>query len=266
MTRDDKVLSCLDRSGLGLEIGPSHRPIAPKARGFRVEILDHLDQAGLRAKYTPHGVDLDAIEPVDHVWSGQSYAELTGRPHGYRWVIASHLIEHTPDLIGFVQSCEGVLDEDGVLVLIVPDKRYCFDHLRQNSSLAQIIDAHEAGRTIHSPGTAADYFLNVVSKGGEIAWSRRSWGKLAYVHGLPDAKAGMEAIRTQKAYLDLHAWCFTPSHFRLLMSDLALLDYTALRETRFFDTETHEFIVAFSRSGTGPQLDRMSLATRSLSE
>ncbi len=266
MTRDDKVLSCLDRSGLGLEIGTSHRPFAPKARGFRVEIVDHLDQAGLRTKYAAHGVDLAAIEPVDHIWTGQSYAELTGRPHGYRWVIASHLIEHTPDLIGFVQSCEGVLDDAGVLVLVVPDKRYCFDHLRQKSSLAQVIDANEAGRTNHTPGTAADYFLNVVSKGGQIAWTPKSWGKLAHIHGLADATAGMDAIRMHQAYLDLHAWCFTPSHFRLLMSDLALLGYTALRETQFFDTETHEFIVAFSRAGTGPKLDRMTLATRSLSE
>lgn len=30
----------VDRKGLGLEIGPSHNPLAPKRQGFSVSILD----------------------------------------------------------------------------------------------------------------------------------------------------------------------------------------------------------------------------------
>src|SRR5690606_31563971 len=43
LSRNEKVLYGLNSRGKGLEIGPSHNPIAPKVDGFDVEILDHLD-------------------------------------------------------------------------------------------------------------------------------------------------------------------------------------------------------------------------------
>lgn len=48
--------------GLGLEIGPSHNPLLPKAEGYIVLIADHLDQAGLTEKYGYKGTA--RIEPV----------------------------------------------------------------------------------------------------------------------------------------------------------------------------------------------------------
>src|SRR5690606_33473322 len=121
------LLSMLDRDGRGLEIGPSHNPVAPKREGFRVEVVDHADRATLVGKYRGHGVDVDLIEDVDFVWSGESYAELTGKSSHYDWIIASHVIEHVPDLVGFVKACAEVLHDGGVLALAVPDKRFCFD-------------------------------------------------------------------------------------------------------------------------------------------
>ena len=41
LSRLDKVFYKLNKKGLGLEIGPSHNPIAPKKQGFNVHILDH---------------------------------------------------------------------------------------------------------------------------------------------------------------------------------------------------------------------------------
>lgn len=60
----------------GLEIGASYSPLAPKSEGYRVSIIDYMDQAGLVEKYGKHNVDVSRIEPVDYVWSGQRYAEL----------------------------------------------------------------------------------------------------------------------------------------------------------------------------------------------
>ena len=70
LSRNGKILSSVRKNIPGLEIGPSHRPVAPKRGGFNVKILDHLTAGGLREKYRDHGVDIDAIEEVDYVWSG----------------------------------------------------------------------------------------------------------------------------------------------------------------------------------------------------
>jgi hypothetical protein len=255
-SRDKKIKSFIDTKRPGLEIGPSHAPICPKSAGFDVEIIDHMSQADLRTKYAEHGVNLAAIEPVDYVWKGQSYRELTGKTYG--WIIASHVIEHTPDLIAFFNSCDEILEPDGILSLAIPDKRYCFDHMRPQSSLASVIDAHEQKRTVHSPGTVADYFMNVcaLKRGG---WDRANPETLEYVHTVEQAISGLNAARAGH-FLDVHAWCFTPSNFRLIVEDLHRLGYIQLRECGFYDTAGNEFFVTLSRRGSGPSVSRMGLA------
>ena len=138
-TREEILLNGIDKRSFGLEIGPSHSPVAAKREGFNVRVLDHLDAAGLRAKYADHGVDVAAIEEVDYVWSGQPLEELVGEAR-FDWIIASHVIEHVPDLVGFLNSCGRILAPDGLLSLAIPDKRYCFDCQRENTALGRVID------------------------------------------------------------------------------------------------------------------------------
>jgi SAM-dependent methyltransferase len=124
VSREEKVFHLLDKKGLGLEIGPSHNPIAPKKQGFNVHILDHASATELREKYRDHNLNLDNIEEVDFVWHGESLPELIGKKNCYDWIIASHVIEHVPDFISYLQQCEALLKSDGILSLIIPDKRY----------------------------------------------------------------------------------------------------------------------------------------------
>lgn len=239
MERTEKIRSFIDPRRLGLEIGPSFAPICPKSAGYKVETIDRLSQDDLRKKYASHGVNIDAIEPVDYVWTGQSYRELTGKKFG--WIIASHVIEHTPDLIGFLNSCDEVLEPDGVLSLAIPDKRYCFDYLREQSSLASVIDAR--GRTVHSPGSVADFFLKVcaLKSGG---WDGATTETLRYIH---KPERAIFAMNSARRLLDIHAWCFTPSSFRAMITDLRRLGLIKLKEVCFHETEGNEFFVTLSR-------------------
>ena len=76
--RREKALVMINRNGLGLEIGPSYNPIAPKKLGFNVHILDHSNAEELCAKYRGHGVNLANIEEVDFVWGGEPLCQLIG--------------------------------------------------------------------------------------------------------------------------------------------------------------------------------------------
>jgi len=239
--REQIILRGIDKVAPGLEIGPSHRPVAAKRDGFNVRILDHLDAASLRDKYASHGVDTAAIEEVDYVWNGQPLDELVAGGR-FAWIIASHVIEHVPDLVGFLNACERILAPGGVLALAVPDKRYCFDCERENSSIGRVIDVAYAQSTNHSPGTAAEYFLKVRRKGGQIAWDERHTGALEPVHGLQDALHAMAKVR-EGHYLDLHAWVFTPDSFRQIIRDLHDLRLIELQEKYFHTTRGCEFFV-----------------------
>lgn len=92
----------------GLEIGPSFRRFARSWRASRSMLSTTSARKGLRQKYTGHGVNLDAIEHVDFVWNGdKTYSQFTGKTYG--WIIASHVIEHTPDLVSFLQVAKRFL-------------------------------------------------------------------------------------------------------------------------------------------------------------
>lgn len=244
--RKQIILRDINPKGLGLEIGPSHNPVAPKKEGFQVHVMDHLSREGLVEKYKDHGVQLDNIEEVDFVWSGQPFRDLTGGEQQYDWIIASHVIEHTPDLIGFINECESILKPGGVLSLAIPDKRYCFDRFRPVSGLGKIIDAHLSMASIHSPGNVAEYFMNVVAKDGKIAWSGDEPGNYHFLHSLQDASRGIQVVQEQKVYLDIHAWCFVPHSFRLLAQDLNALKFINLQEYSYCPTIGHEFFVTLS--------------------
>lgn len=249
----------MDRHRPGLEIGPSHSPFAPKKDGYQVHILDHMSREQLVDKYREHKVDLAAIEDVDFVWQGESFVELTDLPKHYRWIIASHVIEHTPDLIGFLLECDSVLDDRGVVSLVIPDKRYCFDHYRPITSLAQVIDGHVSKRARHTPGTVAEYCLNVVSRADCLAWNAAADGPLKLMHTLEDAKKYMQIALAGDEYLDVHAWCFVPHSFRLLIHDLHSLGLIPFREVEFVEGEGFEFFMTLGRNGTGVGKSRQEM-------
>ena len=161
MNRKQKILRHIDLNGDGIEIGPCDNPIASKEEGFKVHFIDHMSRDQLIAKYTGHKVNLENIEEVDFIWRGEKYSELTGKNKHYDWIIASHLIEHTPDLIGFLTNCDTILKDDGVISLVVPDKRYCFDHYRPITGISKIIDNHLLKNKIHTPGAVAEHHLRI---------------------------------------------------------------------------------------------------------
>jgi predicted SAM-dependent methyltransferase len=259
MTRKAKILKHIDKNGRGVEIGPGHRPVAPKKKGYNVHIIDHMSREDLVNKYKDHNINVEAIEEVDFIWKGEPYFELTGKRKFYDWIIASHVIEHTPDLIGFLSDCDAILKDDGIISLCVPDKRYCFDHFRPITGISKIIDHHFQKSKIHTPGTVAEYFLNVVSKAENISWNSSTLGEYKFVHSLENALQGMNSILVGDTYIDVHAWCFVPHSFRLMIHDLYCLGLIPFQEVEFYPTEESEFFITISRNGKGIRKSRLEI-------
>lgn len=260
LSREAKIFHLLDKAGLGLEIGPSHNPIAPKRKGFNVHTLDHASAADLRKKYEGHGVNLENIEDVDFVWSGQRFSDLIGKTQCYDWIIASHVIEHAPDFVSYLQQCEELLKPNGVLSLVVPDKRYCFDFFSAVSSTGQVLDAYAAKRSKPSPGQIFDHVANAAKRKGEIAWAAGDAGGAdGLVHTLNDARDNWALALGPSEYIDVHAWRFTPASFRLIVSDLASLGLINLEIKSEFDTKGCEFYATLGKSAASrPEVDRLA--------
>lgn len=241
-SRQEKVFSGLNREGLGLEIGPSHNPVAPKREGFNVHILDHLSASNLKHKYKEHGVNLENIEDVDFVWSGEPLTALIGRSACYDWIIASHVIEHVPDLIGFLRECESLLKPNGKLSLVIPDKRYCFDYFGEVTNTGEILDALYQRRTRPTPGQVFHMHVNSVHLNNQIAWEAGRTGQFS-IGNFDDAAALWRKATSSEEYIDVHVWRFVPASFELVLQDLRRLGLTSLSVETRFDTAGCEFVV-----------------------
>lgn len=230
--RNEKLLQGIARDAPLIEIGPSFNPVAPRSEGWQVTIIDHASQAELVAKYSGGAVDTSRIEPVDFVWAGGPLHEVVpvARHGSYEAMIACHVIEHLPDLIGFLRSAERLLDPaKGTLLLAVPDKRLCFDFFRPPSTTGQFVEAHRAGRGMHSPRALFDHVAYSATDGGRAGWGRAPLAELRLEHSLEQAVEQMELATAGKDYIDCHGWQFTPASFELLVLEFGELGLTDWR-------------------------------------
>ncbi|MFO1112743.1 MAG: hypothetical protein U1E35_02315 [Rhodospirillales bacterium] len=234
-----------------LEIGPSFSPVVSKSEGWNAWSVDHTDQAGLRAKYDADpSVDVSRIEPVDFVWESGSLDDAVPiEHHGTFDGIASHVIEHIPDPIGFYRSIDKLTRANGVLVLAVPDKRFCFDYFRPLSVSSEFILAHALGRRRHSKKTAFDHTAYTVNMDGAAAWGQHPAGELNFYSTLAAANDLLVTTDESEAavYVDFHGWCYTPFSFKLVMLELNVLQSLDWKINADFPSEGCEFIVVLGK-------------------
>ena len=229
-----------------LELGPGYSPIAPKADGWNTVTIDHGTRDELVAKYTsdPY-VDESRVEEVDVVWqSGALQDSFRDEQHGtFDACIASHVLEHIPDPIGLFQSLERLLKPSGLISLVVPDKRFCFDFFKPLSSVGELLDAHRRSATRHSAKTAYDHVAYSIRSEEEHCWSRRPVTRIAFHHDLVAAKSAFDAQAPSGdgPYVDYHAWHFTPSSFSLAMLELQALGETSFRVDALLGPKGCEF-------------------------
>lgn len=250
--RDDRVLTQIDHDGLGIEIGPSYNPIAPKSKGYKLEILDHLSSEDLRAQYSGHGVNLSNIEDIDFIWSGEPISELVGRHGRYDWIIASHVIEHLPDLISFLREPQKLLKATGGLALVIPEMNYCLEDFSPTTSTGQFLDAFFDNRQRPTPSQVFDHFANACMNDRRIAGGETSNDPAAFalVHDFDQARAHWHQVTRSKDYIDTHCWRFNLDSFRLLISDLQQLQLIDLDIVATHKVEGCEF---FATVGLGVQ-------------
>lgn len=212
MTRADFVASVPLSKPL-LEIGPFDRPWLS---GSEVRYFDVLSQDGLKARA--------AIEPrrrpnrcpfIHYVSPTGNLSVVTDT---FSSVFSSHCIEHQPDLVGHLREVGRLLLPGGHYYLIIPDKRFCFDHFISETSFEDILTAK--GRTHHTERKIEEHTRELTHNNNVLHWLG------VHGHASPDdpiARARHDDFLKRSRlgeYVDVHAWQFTPSLFRDCMQRL----------------------------------------------
>ncbi len=231
-----------------LEIGASYQPMLPKREGFNSFSLDHGTRDELAEKYrSDPTVNVDNIEKVDFIWNDGDFSKCCGDAR-FDAVISSHVIEHAPDFVSFLNSCAAVLAENGEIAMIVPDKRYCFDFINPVSDPASVISDHCAGRSCHSfetfyRGSAA------VRADGQIAWTQAPLSELMFIGGDPRSvlRDAPEKANSSR-YVDAHANYFTPVSFLMLVDELHYLGLLDIEVHLLTRSRGAEFLVEMRKA------------------
>lgn len=234
----------------GLELGPLDRPIVPK-RSYNVRYVDHASRQELMEKYTRSAtnetLDRDRIVPVDVVWPGGPLAPCLADQRPLDYCLASHVIEHVADVIGWLQQLASVLRDGGIVSLAIPDKERTFDHARAVSRPADLIEAHLRCLNAPSARHVFDHITSVSPFGEPVSPPAPALIREALQHA--------RAVMVTDLYVDVHCYVFTQQSFREVFSILGYTGLLPFRLRRFFPTRpgANEFIVSLRKCTDSPE-------------
>jgi len=211
-----------------LEIGPFFTPLL---RGPNIAYLDILDADQLRARAVEVGGNpADCPAWIDYVGGLEQVRRR------FDAIVSSHAIEHQPDLVRHFSEIERILAPDGLYCLIVPDKRYCFDHHIAESTIAGVLQAHRDARSVHTLASVIEHVALTTHNDPLRHWAGDHGSKRPpdIAQRVRNAVAAYDSA--QDGYVDVHAWYFTPDSFRSIVETLGALGMTGLEIAEVYDS------------------------------
>ena len=264
MTPHELLRGCVSRDRPGIEIGPWFNPIAPKRDGYRTTVVDVQELEALRAQAEQRGIapgKIANIEVVDAVGDASRILELirgAGITTRFGWIVSSHNFEHLPDPIGFLAGCGELLDPDGSVGLVIPDKRFCFDRFQPHTTLGGMLRARSRHTDTLEPAWTKFQQKSLAALLVETDGKRRhAWSMET---DCPEKIMVADDIRTSFQELVKclergtaenfhgHRWRFTPASFELLIHELRALGLIGLRVDEICNTVDTAFAVRLGRA------------------
>ena len=218
--RYSKCLSeWLDLSRLkGLEIGPLDKPLLPKSK-YDVKYLDVFSTDVLvnRCKPNPNR-DESRVVPLDYVIGNHSISKVVDQKFDY--VVASHVIEHLPNMFGWLRDLAKVLNTNGSIFLVIPDYRFTFDMKRPLSSLGELIENDR--NQLQKPSFRSVFdqrYYHRQASSHQIWQARQKSHKLELEPSFNSRSAFAFAKRSDAEYIDVHCNVFEPESFAELINE-----------------------------------------------
>lgn len=226
-----------------LEIGPFDDPVL---RGTKVKYFDVLDQIGLKNRSLncnrPH--PLQNIPPIDYVEPNGNIKIIKDK---FDVVLSCHSIEHQTDFVQHLKDVSSLLKPNGCYVIILPDKRYCFDHFIRETTFADILEHHKLKKKNHSLKSVIEHRALTCHNDCVRHW-KGDHGFPKYVEDINVISNAVDeynkAIRNNE-YIDVHSLQFTPKSFGHIIDILNKINLINLKLHKMFPTNPYsgEFYV-----------------------
>ena len=210
ISKRSKLIKYIDTNKLKcLEIGPFD---CPNLKGTKVKYFDVLDQDSLKKR----AKKLNRKGKVPYIDYVNSKGDLRIIDKKFDLVLSCHSIEHQLNFIQHLQDVSELLNDNGYYVIILPDKRYCFDHFIKESTIADIICQYTNKPKLHSIKSVIEHRSLTCHNNSKRHWNN-DHGKQNY---LSNTNSIINAIKeyqnsiSNNEYLDVHSLQFTPDSFK----------------------------------------------------
>lgn len=237
MDRRACITDILSAESRILEFGPLDRPLVAPDEA-RVAFVDHAPRALLVEKYrNDPAVDVDRLPEIEHVIPDNDLTPIIDAGARFDLVVACHVFEHLPNPLLWLDQVATLLDPEGALLLVVPDRRFTFDIARRPTAPADWVEAWLERRTRPAARHVFEHFADARQVDAAALWAGRStdWPPLpnhAPVFGLEKARISS----TGTAYIDTHCSVFTPDEMIGLCRGAAELGLFRFRFDGFWPT------------------------------
>lgn len=239
-------VSLIDKKGKMLEIGPLDNPQL-NHRSPDYYSIDVFSKAQLIQNYiNDPKVNKERIVEPSYVIENNDYSQIH---HTFQCIFSSHNIEHMPCVITFLNNLDSVLDKNGTIYLIIPDKRYCFDYFKRESDIYDILQLY------YEKNSRPRFFdvLRMVSQGTHndpIAHWNNQHGTIHPDDDLLQSYSGILQQYVSGVYIDSHVNLFTPQSFMHIINLLNKLNLIRLKIHKIYHTlhGSNEFYVLLKRA------------------
>jgi SAM-dependent methyltransferase len=251
------MIALINKTRSTLEIGPFLKPRL-KRQDFNVKYFDVLNKeqniaraqriidAG-SAVAEEYMRNIQTAPDIDFVDESGNLAVISEK---YSAIFSSHCIEHQVDLVDHINQVHDLLLPGGRYFLVVPDKRYCFDHFIPETRLIDLIAGNLDNRRYHSPLKVLEHRLYLTHNNAQRHWSGD--------HGEPNINivqdnfiinAIKEASSANNRYIDVHNLAFTPLSFENNVSELHRIGLVKMFSARVYPTlrNTFEFMAVLQK-------------------
>lgn len=240
MERKKRILKGINLvDGIGLEIGPLTSPILSKEEG-NISYADHMSRDELIKKYANEPVEPDKIVDVDIIIkNGNIKSSVKNKKFDY--IVASHVIEHIPDIISWLNDLYDILKPNGVISLVIPDKRATFDINRRESTIHDVVGAYLDQIKRPYSSSMHDYMYEIVKDVSSVeAWAGKDYRKAEKYWSEKEAEKMCSRNLSPNDYVDCHCYVFTPYSFSVILRQLLESKYIKFFVEHFEETHNGE--------------------------
>ena len=217
------ALEGLNTGGIGLEVAPYFDAFLPKSK-YNIMYTDYIsnDEIIAKAKLNPDVKDSD-IPLIDFVWKpGDRFKHSCPDGVMFDYAVASHVMEHVPNPVGWLNEILEVVKVGGKIVLFLPDRNHTFDYFRNESQFCDLVNLWIEQPSVPTPLQVLDFMTNCFAHYSHVKWGADG-APIDTERPYTDVDAINTAVNVyvNGSYTDIHCTVYNPKTVKALFERIA---------------------------------------------